>query len=40
MEHDKLEKEGEIICYLISTNSKDKKAARESQALGNLPFSL
>lgn len=40
MEHDKLEEEGEIICYLITTNSKGKKAAGESQVLGNLPFSL
>lgn len=40
MEHDELEEEGEIICYLMSTNSKGKKAARESQVLGNLPFSL
>lgn len=37
---DKLEEEGEIIWYLRSTNSKGKKAAHESQVLGNLPFSL
>lgn len=40
MEHDKLEEEGEIICSLISINSKGKKVACESQVLGNLPFSL
>lgn len=40
MAHDKLEEEGEIICYLISTNYKGEKAAHDSQLLGNLPFSL
>lgn len=33
-----MEEEGEIICYLISTNSKGKKTACESQVLGNTLF--